>query len=84
MSGDAIFAMNFDGRIGQINLPTMVIAGEKDIATTPDRMTLYRDGIAGARMAIIADAGHMPYVEQADEFNAALSGFLDSQLQASA
>jgi len=84
MSGDAIFAMDFDGRIGAIDLPTMIIAGEKDIATTPDRMTLYRDAIAGARMAVIDDAGHMPYVEQADAFNAVLGDFLDAQPQASA
>ncbi len=84
MAGDAIFAMDFDGAIGGITLPTMIIAGEKDIATTPERMTLYRDRIAGARMAIIDDSGHMPYVEQADAFNAALGGFLDAQPQASA
>jgi len=84
MSGDAIFAMNFDDRIAGIALPTMIIAGQMDIATTPDRMALYRDYIAGARMTMIADAGHMPYVEQAGEFNAALSGFLDAQPQASA
>jgi 3-oxoadipate enol-lactonase len=84
VSGDAIFAMGFDDRIAGITLPTMIIAGEKDIATTPQRMTLYRDNIAGAQMAVIADAGHMPYVEQAGDFNAALAGFLDAQPQASA
>ena len=30
-------------------------------------------------MAVIADAGHMSYVEQADEFNEVLGGFLDAQ-----
>jgi len=78
-AGAAIFAMDFDGRIGAINLPTMVIAGEHDIATTPDRMALYRDGIPGARMDIVENAGHMPYVEEADAFNAVLEVFLDLQ-----
>jgi 3-oxoadipate enol-lactonase len=77
-AGDAIFAMNFDDRIGEIQLPTMVIAGSDDIATTPDRMTLYRDGISGAGMDIIPNAGHMPYVEAADAFNKVLAGFLDT------
>lgn len=77
-AGDAIFAMNFDDRIGEIDLPTMVIAGSDDIATTPDRMTLYRDGIPGAGMEIIPNAGHMPYVENADAFNRVLGGFLDT------
>ena len=78
-AGVAIFAMDFDGRIGAIDLPTMVIAGEHDIATTPDRMALYRDGIPGARMDIVENAGHMPYVEEADAFNAVLAVFLDLQ-----
>ena len=77
-AGDAIFKMNFDPRIGEISVPTMVIAGSDDIATTPERMTMYRDGIPGARMATIPNAGHMPYVEQADAFNKVLGGFLDS------
>ena len=57
----------------------MIIAGEHDIATTPERMTLYRDGIPGARMDTVPNAGHMPYVEEADAFNAILAGFLDAQ-----
>ncbi|MBT5667900.1 MAG: alpha/beta fold hydrolase [Rhodospirillaceae bacterium] len=77
-AGDAIFAMNFDDRIGDIHLPTMVIAGSDDIATTPERMTLYRDGVPGAGMDIIPNTGHMPYVEDADAFNKVLAGFLDS------
>jgi 3-oxoadipate enol-lactonase len=77
-AGNAIFAMNFDPRIGKIDLPTMVIAGSEDIATTPERMTLYRDGIPGSKMSVIPNAGHMPYVEEADMFNKVLAGFLDS------
>lgn len=77
-AGDAIFAMNFDPRIGEINLPTMVIAGSDDIATTPERMTLYRDGIPGAKMDVIQNAGHMPYAEEPDAFNQVLAGFLDT------
>ena len=78
-AGEAIFAMDFDGRIGAIDLPTMVIAGEHDIATTPERMALYRDGITGAQMDIVPNAGHMPYVEEPAAFNAILAKFLDAQ-----
>ena len=70
-----LFRSDFDGRIGAIDLPVMVIAGEHDIATTPERMTLYRDGIPGARMDIVSNAGHMPYVEEADAFNAILNAY---------
>ncbi len=77
-AGAAIFAMDFDPRIGDIDLPTMVIAGEHDIATTPERMTLYRDGIPGAKMDVVPNVGHMPYVEEAEAFNRILAEFLDS------
>jgi pimeloyl-ACP methyl ester carboxylesterase len=70
--------MDFDPRIGDIDLPTMVIAGEHDIATTPERMTLYRDGIPGAKMDVVPNVGHMPYVEEAEAFNRILAEFLDS------
>jgi 3-oxoadipate enol-lactonase len=77
-AGEAIFLMNFDDRLASINIPTMVIAGSDDVATPPARMELYRDNIPGAKMAVIANTGHMPYVEDASAFNAALAGFLDA------
>lgn len=77
-AGEAIFRMEYDSRIANIAVPTMVIAGSDDIATTPERMAVYRDGIPGARMAVVANAGHMAYAEDADAFNEVFSGFLDS------
>ena len=77
-STEAILAMDFDSRLEDIHLPTMVIAGERDVPTPPSRMQVYRDRIPGARMAVIPGAGHLPNLEQPDAFNAALAGFLDS------
>ena len=59
-SGEAIIAMDYDGRLGDISTPTLVVAGEHDMPTPPERMALYLEGIAGARMATIAEAGHFP------------------------
>lgn len=75
----AIMGMNFDDRLHQITAPTMVIAGELDRPTPADRMKLYRDNIAGARMAVIARAGHFPFADQPDEFNRTFRAFLDSE-----
>ena len=69
--------MNYDDRLAEIDVPTMVIAGECDQPTPPQRMELYRDGIKGARMAVVEGAGHLPNVEQPDGFNRALAEFLD-------
>ncbi|MDG2114705.1 MAG: alpha/beta fold hydrolase [Actinomycetota bacterium] len=77
-SSIAIMGMNFDDRLDRINSSTMVIAGELDRPTPPERMRLYLDHIAGAQMAVIPGAGHFPFADQPDEFNRTLRGFLDS------
>ena len=78
LTSDATLAMNYDPRIGDIRVPTMVIAGALDQSTPPDRMQLYQERISGAQMAIVPDAGHLPNVENPEGFNRALAGFLDA------
>ncbi len=75
-SSEAIIAMNFDQRLAEITTPSFVVAGELDAPTPPERMELYRDGIAGARMTVIEGAGHFPNYDQADRFNTVLAEFL--------
>jgi len=78
LTSDATLAMNYDPRIGDIRVPTMVIAGALDQSTPPDRMQLYQERISGAQMAVVPDAGHLPNVENPEGFNRALAGFLDA------
>ena len=75
---EAINAMRYDARLGEINTPTMVIAGEIDAPTPPARMEIYRDQIAGAEWAVIEGAAHLPNFEKPDAFNRALANFLDA------
>jgi len=75
---EAINAMRYDSRLGEITTPTMVIAGEIDAPTPPARMEVYRDKIAGAGWAVIEGAAHLPNFEKPDAFNKALAGFLDA------
>jgi 3-oxoadipate enol-lactonase len=74
---EAILAMNYDNRIGEIHTPTLVLAGAQDSSTTPERMQMYKDGIAGARMELLQNAGHFPNLEQPDAFNDVLRRFLN-------
>lgn len=73
---EACIAMNFDDRLEQIAVPTLVVAGAHDVATTPERMKMYRDRIPGARMAVLPSGAHFPNFDAPDEFNAALDEFL--------
>ena len=77
-SSDTSVAMNFDDRLADITTPTLVVAGDEDVATPPERMALYRDEIAGAEMVVIEESGHFPNLEQPAAFNAALRRFLDA------
>jgi 3-oxoadipate enol-lactonase len=73
---EAILDMDYDGRLGEVHTPTLVLAGAQDSSTTPERMQMYKDGIAGAKMELLDGAGHFPNVEQPDAFNAVLEEFL--------
>ncbi len=75
---EAILAMNYDCRLFEIKTPTLVLAGAQDTSTTPERMKMYKDQIAGAEMVLLPDAGHFPNVEQPDAFNEVLQTFLGS------
>ena len=76
-SGGAIMDMDFDGRLGEIETPTLVVAGEHDVPTPPERMALYRDEIRGAEMAVIEGAGHFPNWDRAEAFNRVYAEFLN-------
>jgi 4,5:9,10-diseco-3-hydroxy-5,9,17-trioxoandrosta-1(10),2-diene-4-oate hydrolase len=62
-----------------IRVPTLIVWGEQDELAGPPSMTaerLRRD-IAGAQLAVISQAGHMPQFERPEAFNQLLREFLD-------
>jgi 3-oxoadipate enol-lactonase len=67
---------DFSGRLGEITVPTLVVAGQYDaIAPLPVAQVLH-DGIRGSELALISDAGHMAPMERPGEFNEAVRRFL--------
>ena len=75
-SSEAINAMDYDDHLKDINLPTLVIAGQLDIPTPPSRMEIYREKIRGAKWGVISGAAHLPNFEKPKEFNTLLKEFL--------
>jgi 3-oxoadipate enol-lactonase len=62
--------------VSRIGASTLVVTGSDDLATTEAVAQGLADAIPGARLEIIAGAGHLSNVEQPDAFNRALLDFL--------
>jgi proline iminopeptidase len=63
-------------RLGEIRVPTLVIAGHDDFLFPPESQALLAAGIPNARLRIIERAGHNPHSERSAETLAAVSDFL--------
>jgi len=68
----------FDDQLHRITAPTMCIAGEEDRTAPVSSVQRMADGIAGARLDVIAAAGHLVNLDKPDEFNSLLTDFLAS------
>lgn len=64
--------------LGSIGVPTLILVGAEDrIAGVPESRRL-ADGITGARMEIMPNAGHAANQERPEEFNRLLTAFHQS------
>lgn len=72
---EALSRLDQRALLPQIKSPTLVIAGQHDMATPVAAGEFIRDNIPGAKMTIL-DAAHISNVEQADAFTEAVLGFL--------
>ena len=61
---------------GTISAPTLVVVGDKDPATSPASAEAMRAAIPGARLEVIADASHIPCVEQPEALSRLLIAHL--------
>ena len=65
-----------DDKLKSIHAPTLVVWGREDKLIPVARAEKFRDGIAGAKLAVIEQCGHLPQLEKPDEFNRAVLDFL--------
>lgn len=62
-------------RLGEIDVPTLVIRGRHDMCTDPIAATLV-DGIKGSKEVVLEHSSHTPVLEQTDEYLEAISRFM--------
>jgi pimeloyl-ACP methyl ester carboxylesterase len=62
--------------LAAIACPTLVVVGEQDVLTPPDRAAEIAAGIPHARHLVVPDCGHLSTLEQAEALTQALVDFL--------
>src|SRR5262249_28466770 len=66
------------GKLADMGVPTHVIVGAEDRLSTAEMCTELAKMIPGARLTVIADAGHLVNIEKPAEFNDAAIDFIRS------
>jgi len=61
---------------GKIQLPTLLIAGDKDDITTIDKQHELHNKMANAQLHVISDVGHLIHYETPTEAAEAIRAFL--------
>ena len=68
-----------DSRVGlaDIGCPTLVLVGEDDVTTPPDRAREMAGAIAHSTLVVVPDCGHLSTLEQPAAVNAALAAWME-------
>ncbi len=65
-------------RLGEIDVPTLVMAGRHDFLFPPEHQAILADRIPGARLELFECSGHNPQMEQAAEVIDVIRRFLET------
>jgi 3-oxoadipate enol-lactonase len=65
-------------RLGEIQVPTLLLVGDADIPDVHAHAGAIEAGIPRARRIVIRNAGHLMYLEQPEEFARTVIGFIES------
>ncbi len=79
----AIRDADLAGAAGRIKVPTLCLVGDQDAATPPALVQSLAGLIPGAGFAAIADAGHLPCIEQPEALAGHLRRFLATTAESS-
>lgn len=74
--GEAIAAMDLRSALGSVKAPTLVIAGQADLAAPPWLAATCARGIAGSRLRVIRGASHLAPVQAPRQVAAEILRFL--------
>lgn len=72
---------NTEDRLAQIEAPTLIVAGTDDRVVPCRNAELLAEAIPNARLNIIPGAGHLVFIEEAEQFNRAVIEFLQPEAE---
>lgn len=78
IGAEAVWLADQRDRAAAIQVPTLIICGDEDRPTPPDLSRELHAMIAGSRLAMIPNAGHLTNLEQPDAFNRLVGEFVRS------
>lgn len=64
--------------LGSLNLPVLILTGERDAVVTPQRSESMMAYLPNARAVSLPDVGHAPYLEAPEAFNQAIQQFFEA------
>jgi 3-oxoadipate enol-lactonase len=72
----ALRDIDYTREAGLIGVPTLCVVGDQDGSTPPDLVLAMAKAIPAANYEVIADAGHLPCVEQPEALVAVMRAFI--------
>lgn len=75
-AGDHMYDPTLLTRLGQMQIPTLVLWGDSDRIVTPAYGRAFADAIPNTRFTLVTDAGHLPHFEQPQATFDALDAFV--------
>ncbi len=63
--------------LNRVQLPTMIVWGERDGFVSPAHGQAYRNGVAHSELKIVSNVAHLPHIEAPDVCADIISKFLD-------
>ncbi|MFN0299885.1 MAG: alpha/beta fold hydrolase [Burkholderiales bacterium] len=72
----AIKKMNQVAILPGIKMRTLIVVGEQDVGTPVSAAEFLHREIQGSKLVVIKNAGHLPNIEQTDQFNRTVLDFL--------
>jgi 2-succinyl-6-hydroxy-2,4-cyclohexadiene-1-carboxylate synthase len=76
---ECFLEVDFTARLNEIQIPTCIIVGEKDLLKGPEYAQIMVERISHAELHILSGAGHATCWERPAEFNTVILGFLAKQ-----